>query len=283
MRGKWQGTVTKMISAGSIALLFCSPARADSPREKYHAAFGPELRTALQGTVGVLTISALRPDTAAVLKVYSEFVIAPSRRRAAETTSAEQRSPSDTSVAPAVPEERPGDGYVIGVLNGTIPVSNFGYYPPFEPYAVDEYRYPITARKGRYLQIVIDPVDNRRRWLDPEEVEKDFRARVVMFESLAAVAPGEIFLDVFRFTLDRKCRLYRTPNPDADFKLMSEEDTPGYLLSVLEVRGGFARVGNYIVNIDNQLEAPKIVPLGWVRIWDDEGVPLIWIKNEDQC
>jgi hypothetical protein len=37
------------------------------------------------------------------------------------------------------------------------------------------------------------------------------------------------------------------------------------------------------VNFENQLEAPKIVPLGWVRIWDDDGVLLIWIKNEDLC
>ncbi len=283
MSSRWQGTITRIISAASIAVLFGAVARADSPREKYHAAFGPELRTALKGTIGVLTISALRPDTAAVLKVYSEFGIEPRLRGAAKTTSVGQPSPPDTSDAPAVPEERPGNGYAIGVLNGTIPVSNFGYYPPFEPYAVDEYRYPITARRGRYLQIVIDPVDNRRRWLDPKEVEKDFRTRVVMFESLAAVAPGEYFLDVFRFTPDWKCRLYKTPSPDADFRLISETDTAGYLLSVLEVRCGFARVGNYIVNIDNQLEAPKIVPLGWVRIWDDDGVLLIWIKNEDLC
>ena len=283
MSSRWQGTITRIISAASIAVLFGAVARADSPREKYHAAFGPELRNALKGTIGVLTISALRPDTAAVLKVYSEFGIEPRLRGAANTTGDGQPNPSDTSVAPAVPEERPADGHIIGVLNGTIPVSNFGYYPPFEPYAVDEYRYPITARQGRYLQIALDPIDNRRRWLDPKEVEKDFRTRVVMFESLAAVAPGELFLDVFRFTPDRKCRLYKTPSPDADFKLISEGDTPGYLLSVLEVRGGFARVGNYIVNIDNQLEAPKIVPLGWVRIWDDEGVPFVWIKNEDLC
>jgi hypothetical protein len=283
MSSKWQGSITRIISAASIAVLFGAVARADSPREKYHAAFGPELRTALKGTIGALTISALRSDTAAVLKVYSECGLEPGRPLAPKTISPGQPSPRDTSVAPAVPEERPGNGYVIGVLNGTIPVSNFGYYPPFEPYAVDEYRYPITARQGRYLQLVIDPVDSRRRWLDLEEVEKDFQTRVVMFESLAAVAPGELFLDVFRFTPDRKCRLYKTPSPDADFKLMSEGDTPGYLLSVLEVRGGFARVGNYIVNIDNQLDAPRIVPLGWVRIWDDEGVPLIWIKNEDRC
>ena len=283
MGSRWQVSITRIISAASIAVLFGATAHADSPREKYHAAFGPELRTALKGTIGVLTISALRPDTAAVLKVYSEFGIEPRRREVPKTTSPGQSSPPDTSVAPAVPEERPGGGHIIGVLNGTIPVSNFGYYPPFEPYAVDEYRYPITARRGRYLQIVIDPVDNRRRWLDPKEAENGFRTGVVMFESLAAVAPGEIFLDVFRFKPDRKCRLYKTPSPDADFRLISETDTAGYLLSVLEVRGGFARVGNYIVNINNQLEAPKIVPLGWVRIWDDEGVPLIWIKNEDQC
>jgi hypothetical protein len=283
MRSEWQGTVTRIISAASIAVLFGAVARADSPREKYHATFGPELRTALKGTIGVLTISALRPDTAAVLKVYSEFGIAPRRRGAAKTTSPGQPSPPDTSVAPAVPEERPGDGYIVGVLNGTIPVSNFGYYPPFEPYAVDGYRYPITARRGRYLQIVIDPVDNRRRWLDPEEVEKDFRVKVVMLDSLAAVSPGELFLDVFRFTPDRRCRLYETPSPDAGFRLISETDTAGYLLSALEVRGGFVRVGNYIVNFENQLEAPKIVPLGWVRIWDDDGVLLIWIKNEDLC
>jgi hypothetical protein len=283
MRSEWQRPITSTISAAGIAMLFCAVARADSPREKYHVAFGPELRTALKGTIGVLTISALRPDTAAVLKVYSEFGIAPRRRGAAKTTSPEQPSPPDTSVAPSVPEERPGNGYVIGVLNGTIPVSNFGYYPPFEPYAVDEYRYPITARQGRYLQIVIDPVDSRRRWLDPVEVAKDFRVKAVMLDSLAAVSPGELFLDVFRFTPDRKCRLYKTPSPDADFRLISEADTAGYLLSVLEVRGDFARVGSYIVNIDNQLEAPKIVPLGWVRIWDEDGVPLIWIKNEDLC
>jgi len=283
MRSEWQGSATRIISAAGIAVLFGAVARADSPREKYHAAFGPELRTALKGTIGVLTISALRPDTTAVLKVYSEFGIAPIRRRAPKTTSPGQPSPPDTSVAPAVPEERPGNGYVVGVLNGTIPVSNFGYYPPFEPYAVDEYRYPITARRGRYLQIVTDPVDNRRRWLDPEEVQRNFRVKVVMLDSLAAVSPGELFLDVFRFTPDRKCRLYKTPSPDADFRLISETDTAGYLLSILEVRGGFARVGNYVVNLVNQLETPKIVPLGWVRIWDDEGVLLIWIKNEDLC
>jgi hypothetical protein len=283
MRSEWQGTVNRVISVASIAMLFCAAARADAPVEKYHVTFGPGLRTALRGTIGVLTISAHRHDTAAVLKVYAEFGVKPIRRGAPKTASPGLPSAPDTWIASAGPREQPLGGSIVGVSNGTIPVSNFGYYPPPGPYAVDEYRYPITARQGRYLQIVIDPIDNRRRWLDPEEVEKDFRARVVMFDSLATVGPGEIFLDVFRFTPDRRCRLYNAPSPDADFKVISEADTAGYLLSVLEVRGGFARVGNYIVNYENQPEAPKVVPLGWVRIWDDEGVLLVWIENVDLC
>jgi len=270
MRSERKRSITGVISVVSIATLLCAVENADAPWEKYHVTYGKELRTALQGTMGVLTISNGVGKLGTRLQTYYR-------------TSVHRR---DQARGPEGQVDRFEPYRKLNVLAATIPVSNYGYHPPIGGVVADDvcgYRYPIVERCSSYLNIVYDPVENWRAWVDLRDLKQDFFTQVVMLDSLAAVGPGEFFLDVFRFTPDRKCRLYKTPSPDADFRVISEQDTAGYLLTVLEVRGGFARVGNYIENFENQLEAPKIVPLGWVRIWDDDGVLLIWIKNEDLC
>jgi hypothetical protein len=241
------------IIIGTMSLLVALPLFADTPRDRYHVTYGPELRTALNGTIGVLTLTTLRFDTAAELKVYSN--------------------------SPTGPGERPDGPSRLGVLNATTPISNYGYYPPFGPYAVDAYRYPVTARQGRYLQIVIDPIENQRRWLDMEEVEKDFRTSVVLFDSLAS--DRNDFVEVFRFAYGGECRLYKAPADDAGFKTITKDSIGNALLRVIEVRGGFAHIATF--RVDYQLDKPIIVPLGWIRIRDDDGAPLIWIYGEDSC
>jgi len=270
MRSERKGTTTRVIPVISIAMLFCAAENPDAPWEKYHVTYGKELRTALQGTIGVLTIGNGVGKPGTQLQTYYRTSV---HRR-------DQAGEPEGQADQFEPQRK------LGLLAATIPVSNYGYHPPMGGLPIDDvysYRYPIVERCSSFLNIVYDPVENWRAWVDLRDVEQDFFTQAVMLDSLAAAEPGSLFLDVFRFTPDRKCRLYKAPSLDADFRVISEQDTAEYLLTVLEVRGGFARVGNYITNPENQIEAPKIVPLGWVRIWDDDGVLLIWVKNEDLC
>jgi hypothetical protein len=103
----------------------------------------------------------------------------------------------------------------------------------------------------------------------------------VMFDSL--FADKEDFVDIFRFTNNGECRLYDAPVGDAGFKVISKDSIGGALLRVLEVRGEFAHIATFSIDYENQMEEPKIVPLGWIRIRDDDGVPLIWIYGVDLC
>jgi hypothetical protein len=251
-----------------LAVVCYGLARADTPLESYHVTYGREIRASLKDAVGVLTISSRDADTVPVLTAYERLGVKP------------RFVPPNTLV-----ESPDTGGYALhprrlGVLNATIPVSNFDYVVPISPLSVSGYRYPIVERHDRFVQIVYNPIENRRGWVSLDSLNKGFHTEVVVFDSMALFKPGETpryFLDLFQLIPDRKCRLYEAPRLDTAFTIFAQPERETPLLVPIEVRNGFVRVGKY------QTEPPKVTPLGWVRIRDDEGVPLIWIIYIDTC
>jgi hypothetical protein len=168
----------------------------------------------------------------------------------------------------------------LGVLNATIPVSNSDYAVPMSPLSVSGYRYPVVERHDRFVQIVYNPIENWRGWVSLDSLEMSFNTEVVIFDSMAPGKPNEeprYFLDVFQWTPDEKCRLYHAPRLDTTFTVLARPGRSTPLLVPMEIRNGFVRIGEY------QIEPPEVTPRGWVRIRDDEGVPLIWIIYIDLC
>ena len=251
-----------------MAMFFCAVARADAPWERYHVTYGRELRASLKDAVGVLTISSRDADTVPVLTAYERLGVKP--RFVPPNTLVE--SP-DTGGYPLNPRR-------LGVLNATIPVSNFDYVVPMSPLSVSGYRYPIVGRRDRFVQIVYNPIENWRGWVSLDSLEMSFNTEVVIFDSMTLFKPNETpryFLDLFQLTPDEKCKLYEGPRLDTTFTVLARPGRSTPLLVPLEVRNGFVRVGEY------QIEPPRVTPLGWVRIRDEEDVPLIWIIYIDTC
>jgi hypothetical protein len=167
------------MSAVAMAMFLCAIARADAPWERYHVTYGGEVRAALKGTTGVLTISSRDAETVPVLTAYERLGVKP--RFVPPSTLIQSL---DTGSYPLNPRR-------LGVLNATIPVSNFDYVVPVSPLSVSGYRYPIAGRHDRFVQIVYNPIENWRGWVSLDSLEISFNTEVVIFDSMAPFKPNE--------------------------------------------------------------------------------------------
>ena len=238
--------IRKIILMILVCLLGSGLLFADAPYEEYHVAYKDISKDVLKNTIGILTInSGVKEGTN--LKTY---LIS-------------------------------GNKFTFNKIlkvKETIPVSNFGYHSGIEELDIDNYRYPVVSQSDNYLCIVYDPKKNSQAWIDTEEAKQDFYFDLVMIDSMPT--PFELFVDVFNFTEDGKREIYTEPKKDAPGITISKELFEQSLLKVTDQKNGFIKIeGPAFVSHD--IGKGHIELSGWIRIRDDEGNLIIWIKNVD--
>jgi hypothetical protein len=219
---------------------------ADGPYEQYHVPRGKVIKGILKKTIGILTISSDKEGKE--LKTY---------KRILQRTGADQFQ---------------NDGK-LAVATDTRPVSNFGYQTPDNEHHIGNYRYPITAKSGKFVRIVHHSLEKSETWVNPDEVKNDFgQVSVVMLKHLKK---SPFCADIFYFSATGVRKLYKKPSKDSKYSLIKEKDLENSLLTIIDQKGEFVRVG--ASNSDPGGES--ISPLGWIRIRDDAGALTIWIED----
>jgi hypothetical protein len=222
---------------------------ADAPYEQYHVPPGKVIKGILKKTIGILTISSgAETKEGKELKIYKRIP---------------QRAGAD---------QFQNDGK-LSVVTDTRPVSNFGYHPPIDERYFDNYRYPITAKSGKFVRIVHHSLEKSETWVNPDEVKNDFgQVSVVMLKHLKK---SPFYADIFYFSATGVRKLYKKPSKDSEYSLIKEKDHENSLLTIIDQKGEFVRIG--ASNSDPGGE--PISPLGWIRIRDNAGALTIWTKN----
>ena len=72
---------------------------------------------------------------------------------------------------------------LMGLLEETLPLSsnNCMRAPAWGYFAGG--RYPVVGLDGNYVQVVVDPVEDKRVWLDRRELQRDFYVEYELFQS----------------------------------------------------------------------------------------------------
>ena len=151
----------------------------DAPFEKYHVTYSPELKQTLKETIGILTINS-GVKGGRKIETYS-------------------KNDKDFKLSGT-----------LDVIKETTPVSNFGWQPIFPDSLVTNYRYPVTAENGNYLEIVYDAKKGSKTCVNTKEIEKNFYHTIIMIDSIPT--PLDFWFDIFYFTNSGKRKLYEQPN-----------------------------------------------------------------------
>jgi len=227
-----------------IALLYSATLFGEGPIERYHVLYEEISKDVLKNTIGILTLnSGVKggKDLRTYLKVGEQFIYSKTLEVRGETT----------------------------------PISNFGWRSPIDKF-IYNYRYPIVAKFGQYLCIVYEPTKNLKTWISIEEIKEQYFPYIVMLDSIKT--PSR-FVDIFYFTKSGRRKVYKEPLRDADFIIISTEESKYPLLNMLEQKNGFIKIG--IVHVDFDTDEQRVEPLGWIRLKDDQGKLTIWIKYVD--
>ena len=91
--------------------------------------------------------------------------------------------------------------------------------------------------------------------------------------------PSPFFVDIFYFTKSGKRKLYKEPKKDADFIIISKNESRYSLLKIIEQKNGFIKLGSF--HLDYATDKTTIEPIGWTRMRDNQGMLIIWIKYVD--
>jgi len=145
---------------------------------------------------------------------------------------------------------------------------------------IENYRYPIIETIAPHARIVYDPVKNLSAWIDLSETEKDFSTTVTLLNELNE--SQSFYVDIFCFTESGRRKIYKSPAKDAEYFIASKSDRRYELLKVMELGNGFLKLGKPRFKPDS-LEMEGVDPIGWVRIRDDQGQLIFWIKYVDMC
>jgi len=217
----------------------------DAPVEKYHVTYSSELKQILKETIGILTINS-GVKGGRKIETYS-------------------KNDKDFKLSET-----------LDVIKETTPVSNFGWQPILSDSLVTNYRYPVTAENGDYLEIVYDAKKGSKTWVNTKELEKNFYLTIIMIDSIST--PLNFWVDIFYFTNSGKRKVYEQPNRNSNFKIISKKEQK-HLLEIIEQKGEFIKLG--IVHYNYETSEDKIEPIGWVRTRDNEGMLMFWIKLVD--
>jgi hypothetical protein len=291
------------------------PALADAPYEQYHVIYDDIASGVLENTIGILTINS-GVKNGKELRTYSQagetFVFHRTLQAKAEMRPISHFGYGDFVMLAAEEYARlfghdeyqrlhahAGSGPKIGELAGdsariwisalsNAQIRKLGSkrYADLvkrsqltDP-SIENYRFPVVERRGHFVCLVYDPVENLRTWIDLQELAGSFYYDLAMIDSLAVKQNSYNFVDIFHFTSNGKRKLYQQPQPDARFTIISKDDRRFRLLKVIAQKDGFFQVG--IVSWVNK-EETKINPFGCIRIRDYEKRLMLWMVAVDNC
>ncbi len=143
---------------------------------------------------------------------------------------------------------------------------------------VENYRFPIVERQENYVCLIYDPVENLQAWINLQDIN-GFSRDLLLIDSLATKQNIHGFVNVFHFTQNGQRKLYQQPNQNAAFAVISKNDRQFRWLTIMDQKAGFIQVGT----IRYLNEQPKVDPVGWIRIRDDEKRLRLWIVSVDNC
>jgi hypothetical protein len=228
-----------------LLIIFAEVLFADGPYEKWHVEYGEDLRIVLNDIKGILTINSGANKKGSKFVVYSKI-----------DSSYEYE---DT----------------LNVMSETVPVSNFGWHPPVRQNQICNYRFPILDVDDKYVHIIYDAKQHLKAWLRLDDIESCFVTTMVMFDEMKEPLDG--FVAIFYFTMSGNRKLYTEPYENAKYRIISKDGRYGYLKMI-------AHENNYIQIARATMDyrtGMTTEPLGWIRIWDDNGMLTIWIYNVD--
>jgi hypothetical protein len=176
-----------------------------------------------------------------------------------------------------VPRYRPsGDGFEPA---GTLAVKELGALSGWD-YETALRKFPVVEQRWPYLHVVIDVRTNERAWLRAFGASHD--ALSVTYQALDSQELQWGGIAYLELAPDAQTRLYMAPREDARSHPLSL-DQPARLngevveLRIIRTKGNFIQVGA-MVDWDSPL-----VPLGWLRITDENGLLRIWPMMASMC
>jgi hypothetical protein len=240
-----------IVFIGILLIVTVRALDADAPYERYSMEFSDSLKVILKQTRGILTVN--------------------SRESGCDTLTLFEKNGGNFKKIKK-----------IDVLNESVPISNFGYEQPIRENYVTAYRFAVISKNDRYVQVIYNIRKNLSGWLSFEELNKKYSIMLIMFNENVNLTKALNFVSIYRFTLSGKRKVYKRPIWNSSYKIISKND-PKYdvLFVILEIKNGFARIAHYDFDM-NQIKE-TIDPIGWIRIWDDEGMLLIWLYDVDLC
>ncbi|MCP3138648.1 hypothetical protein [Pyxidicoccus xibeiensis] len=231
----------------ALVLLTASAARADLPSERLYLSRVDVAEDALRNVIGVAFV---------------------------HTAFDEERRPSGT-----LPRYLPsGDAFE---LAGTLAVKDLQALSGWD-YDTALRKFPVVEQRGSYIHVVIDVRKNTRAWL--RELPRDSTRegpslQFLPFDSKGWQWTGVEYLDL---APGGQARLYLAAREDARSHPLSVAQPPrlegeAVELRIIRTKGNFMQVGA-MVDLDQPL-----VPMGWLRMTDEEGLLLVWPIFASMC
>lgn len=162
-------------------------------------------------------------------------------------------------------------------LRQVLPLSDSGYHPPESSAYSNALRIGVLRQHNDFVQVVIDPVRGRMTWL-----EKKHFAAVTLF---SAMKTPECCLQLLHLGGAERIEVHAQPRDDS--KILRafnppKDDWDRATLEILEVRGGWMKIGNHFNPLGGEPEGFRREP-GWIRMRDDKGRLVFWVVNPDSC
>ncbi|HYI02517.1 hypothetical protein [Hyalangium sp.] len=235
-----------LATLSALVLLPSSPARADLPSETIYLSRAEISDEALRGVIGIAFIRSM--------------------------------TGSDQLPSGEIPCFLPdGDAFE---PDGTLVLKDLRAISGWDYDLQSLRKFPVVARRGHHLQVVIDARTNERAWIS--EIQEDDEGPEVDFLPFDAKQFEWSGIELYHLAPKGQSRLYVAPRPDARFHSLSPDYPPRWNGEFVEVRivkarGNFMLLGA-LVNLDTPLE-----PLGWVPITDENGLLLVWPMYAAMC
>jgi hypothetical protein len=234
-----------------LVLLLPGPGCADAPQESYFVERAQIADAVLRDTRGVLTVGLV--DAQADAGAYA----------------------GTPSAIPLYREAQ--DGFV---RDGSLPAQEIAIPSGGEYDGMRWYRFPVTARRGVYLQLLCNLPQQRRCWVKPAELARpwsphgrDAPQPLWFDEGGEATA-----VDLFFLSRDNQIRLYPRPDRAAAWQVITpaSKALSSYgaydprALQLSEYKNGFG----HLVEVGGCDAPPRSI--GWVPLRDEKGLLLVW-------
>jgi hypothetical protein len=296
--------IKPMLWAMVLLDLAVMPALADAPYEQYHVIHDDIAKGVLENTIGILTINSGKNNelktyvqTGAIFSYHKTLLVKEETRpisnfgygyRATfkedeyehffgsleENTKANIGYPEGDGITVALSDLSTDQIRELGKKKFALLIKRFQAAHPH----VENYRFPIVERQENYVRLVYDPVENLQAWINLQELG-GFHHNLLIIDTLVAKQSSYDFVDIFHFTQNGKRKVYQQPDQNAAFAVISKNARQFRWLKIIDQKAGFIQVGT-IRYLNDQ---PKVDPIGWVRIRDDEKRLMLWIVSVDNC